>query len=104
MDEVEKWTRHFKLMAAGKLHKDPKGYYIVNQTPDTQTGGTEVVPNHKTKELLVNTPNENKDDVSPLKLNNGSKRQKIVHKKPTTRKRPVPPGIPNNRKFQKFDI
>ena len=41
MDEVEKWTRHFRLMAAGKLRKDPKGYYIVNQTPEDQMGGTE---------------------------------------------------------------
>ena len=39
MDEVAKWTRHFRLMAAGKLRKDPKGYYIVNQMPDNQTGG-----------------------------------------------------------------
>ena len=37
MDEVEKWTRHFRLMAAGKLRKDLKGYYIVNQDPDDQT-------------------------------------------------------------------
>ena len=41
MDEVTKWTRHFRLMAAGKLRKDPKGYYIVNQTHGDQTGGTE---------------------------------------------------------------
>ena len=41
MDEVVKWTRHFRLMAAGKLHKDPKGYYIVNQASDDQTGGTD---------------------------------------------------------------
>ena len=41
MDEVEKWTRHFKLMAEGKLHKDPKGYYIVNPAPNDQMGGTE---------------------------------------------------------------
>ena len=41
MDEVEKWTRHFRLMAEGKLHKDPRGYYIVNQTPEDQTGGTD---------------------------------------------------------------
>ena len=41
MDEVAKWTRHFRLMAAGKLRKDPKGYYVVNQEPDDQTGGTQ---------------------------------------------------------------
>ena len=39
MDEVIKWTRHFRLMAAGKLHKDPRGFYIVNKTHDDQTGG-----------------------------------------------------------------
>ena len=41
MDEVEKWTRHFRLMAAGKLRKESGGYYIVNQEPDDQTGGIE---------------------------------------------------------------
>ena len=41
MDEVAKWTRHFRLMAAEKLHKDLKGYYVVNQDPDDQTGGTQ---------------------------------------------------------------
>ena len=41
MDEIAKWTRHFRLMAAGKLRKDPKGYYIVNQTPQDQMGGAE---------------------------------------------------------------
>ena len=39
MDEVAKWTRHFRLMAEGKLRKDPKGYYVVNQMPDEQIGG-----------------------------------------------------------------
>ena len=37
-------TRHFRLMSAGKLQKDPKGIYIVNQTPDHKTGGTDAVP------------------------------------------------------------
>ena len=41
MDEVAKWTRHFRLMAEGKLRKEPGGYYIVNQEPDDQTGGTQ---------------------------------------------------------------
>ena len=29
MDEVEKWTRHFRLMAAGKLHKEELGRKLV---------------------------------------------------------------------------
>ena len=28
-------------MAAGKLRKEPGGYYVVNQEPDDQTGGTQ---------------------------------------------------------------
>ena len=29
-NDVEKWTRHFRRMAAGKLKQQPEGYYIVD--------------------------------------------------------------------------
>ena len=28
--DVEKWTRHFRRMAAGKLKRQPEGYYLVD--------------------------------------------------------------------------
>ena len=54
MDEVAKWTRHFRLMAEGKLRKEPGGYYIVNQEPDDQTGGTQ--PSMDPSTIMDNIP------------------------------------------------
>ena len=155
MDEVEKWTRHFKLMAEGKLHKDPKGYYIVNPAPNDQMGGTEssldsssildkiperykykvgailgfiiknkqniltwnntgqliyegvAVPGSNIIDLLVDSQNQHKNNniAGFTQFNNSLKRLDVpttLYEVPTTRKRPFPPGIPNNKKLRKL--
>ena len=155
MNEVEKWTRHFRLMAAGKLYKDPNGYYIVNQTPDDQAGGTNssldpssildkipqrykykvgailnaiihdqqntltwnntgqliyediVIPDSNTIDLLIDSQNQqkNKNIAGISQSNSGLKKLDVpitLYKKPTTRKRPFPPGIPTNKKLKKL--
>ena len=155
MDEITKWTRHFRLMAAGKLRKDPKGYYIVNQMPEDQMGGTEssldpssimdkiperyrdkagailkyiirdkqkmlawdkmgqviyedvTIPDSNIVDLLIDSQNQVKDKniAGVLQFNVGLNRLDVpttLYVVPTTRKRPFPPGIPNNRKLRKL--
>ena len=155
MDEVAKWTRHFRLMAAEKLRKDPKGYYIVNQTPEDQMGGAElsldpssimdkipqrykyktgailkyiirdkqkilawdktgqliyedvVIPESNIIDLLIDSQNQVKDKniAGILQFNTALTRLDVptqLYVIPTTRKRPFPPGIPNNRKLRKL--
>ena len=100
MDEVAKWTRHFRLMAEGKLRKEPGGYYIVNQEPDDQTGGINTVPESNMEENQT----MHRYEDGTLKFNRGVKRPNTLHNEPTTRKRVSPPGIPNNENLRKFNI
>ena len=48
--DVEKWTRHFKLMAEGKLPPPRNGYYEVRDLPKKE----EKPEKHKKTKVIVN--------------------------------------------------
>ena len=63
--DIEKWTKHFRKMAEGKLRKDPKGYYVVDQT-----GGT-IKPEITVVSPVQQAVNLAKSELKEQKVNKG---------------------------------
>ena len=94
--EVEKWKRHFRRMADGKLRPNPKGKYVVDTN---QTGGSSrepslrfVTPLAQDVELAKSELKENVYKGQPLhQERSDSKRKSVKRKAPsktTKTKRP----------------
>ena len=99
--EVEKWKRHFRLMAEGKLRPNHKGHYIVN---DVQYGSGSREPEIRFVTPLAQTvelaKSELKRDLQRGPLRNTKwKKGKLKRSPLLTKKRRLdysirPPGIP----------
>ena len=110
--DVEKWTKHFRKMAEGKLRKDPKGYYVVDQT-----GGT-IKPEITVVSPVQQAVNLAKSELKEQKVNKGVStfrklaRQTVkskIHKGRSTKATPVKPKkhkgrSTNTKPSQKKDI
>jgi hypothetical protein len=92
--DVEKWTKHFRRMAEGKLRKDPKGYYVVDQT-----GGT-IKPEITVVSPVQQAVNLAKSELKEQKVNKGvttalkpttTIAKPKTHKGKSTKAKPVKP-------------
>ena len=102
--EVNKWARHFRLMAEGKLHPNHKGHWIVEQI---QEGGQSrepeikyVTPIARDIELAKSELEQNNHSSGTItkRSNISKKRRKDNFVKPVDKRRKIhsmrPPGMP----------
>ena len=71
--DLETWTRHFRRMAEGKLQPNAKGYYVVDQTRDTN--GPEDTDDDKLKINMI-SPVEQAVDLAKSEMQQQQQQQK----------------------------